>query len=174
MIKRQGTFLRPALSQQGLPPAPADVPMSPSAKDDQQGTLPPPQAQPKRMMIRRQGTFLRPALSQSTASTSLLPHHSPPIPSPTRSPGLGQGAAWPSQSLRRTTGGPAHRRQTTSLKLPMFQSPAIHRPLPLIFTSPSALAFPRHTFPAAGAHPASTVVPPHTDAVAPSLALPES
>ncbi|KAK2956203.1 hypothetical protein BLNAU_8767 [Blattamonas nauphoetae] len=174
MIKRQGTFLRPALSQQGLPPAPADVPMSPSAEEEQQGALPPPQAQPKRMMIRRQGTFLRPALSQSTASTSLLPPHSPPVPSPTRSPGLDQEAAWPSQTLRRTTGGPAHRRQATFLKLPMLQSPAIHSPLPLTPTSPSALAFPRHTFPAAGAPPASTAVPPHTDAVAPSLALPES
>ncbi|KAK2954016.1 hypothetical protein BLNAU_10979 [Blattamonas nauphoetae] len=91
MIKRQGTFFRPALSQQGLPPAPADVPMSPSAEEEQQGALPPPQAQLKRMMIRRQGTFLRPALNQSTASTFLLPPHSPPIPSPTRSPRLGQG-----------------------------------------------------------------------------------
>ncbi|KAK2947511.1 hypothetical protein BLNAU_17531 [Blattamonas nauphoetae] len=164
MLTRPRTFLRLNISQQTLQTL---------AKPPTHSILPDPQHLRPPKMINR-GTFLRPALSQSTASTSLLPHHSPPIPSPTRSPGLGQGAAWPPQSLRRTTGGPAHRRQTTSLKLPMFQSPAIHRPLPLIFTSLTALAFPRHTFAAAGAHPASTVVPPHTNAVAPSLALPES
>ncbi|KAK2939801.1 hypothetical protein BLNAU_25289 [Blattamonas nauphoetae] len=94
---------------------------------------------------------------------SFLIRNIPARPSPTRSPGLDQEAAWPSQTLRRTTGGPAHRRQATN-----------PQSLPLTPTSPSALAFPRHTFPAADAHPASTVVPPHTDAVAPSLALPES
>ncbi|KAK2939983.1 hypothetical protein BLNAU_25111 [Blattamonas nauphoetae] len=91
MINR-GTFFRPALSQQGLPPAPADVPMSPSAEEEQQGALPPPQAQLKRMMIRRQGTFLRPALNQSTASTFLLPPHSPPIPLPLAHPGSVRGS----------------------------------------------------------------------------------
>ncbi|KAK2961177.1 hypothetical protein BLNAU_3945 [Blattamonas nauphoetae] len=71
-------------------------------------------------------------------------------------------------------GRPSSPGTATFIKLPMLQSPAIHSPLPLTPTSPSALAFPRHTFPAAGAPPASTAVPPHTDAVAPSLALPES
>ncbi|KAK2960464.1 hypothetical protein BLNAU_4681 [Blattamonas nauphoetae] len=63
-------------------------------------------------------------------------------------------------------GGSPHRRQATSLKLPMLRSPAIHSPLPLALTSPSTLTFPRHTFPATGAHPASTVAPLRLDCLA--------
>ncbi|KAK2950318.1 hypothetical protein BLNAU_14729 [Blattamonas nauphoetae] len=123
-------------------------------------------------MLTRPRTFLRLNIPQQTLQTlakppthSILPD--PQHPRPSLSHSLARTRSGRQRGLPRLSD---ERREA----LPTAGKPPIHSPLPLTPTSPSALAFPRHTFPAADAHPASTVVPPHTDAVAPSLALPES